>query len=194
MEEQKKLDQIEHDRMRIKVTEFVTVGELANLMRVSVAEVIQKVMGLGIMVSINQRLDKDTITLVSDEFGFQVDFEKEFTSEALSDIEDDEEIETCFAIVMGVAFPEQIPELFAATEDNFLSMDAANPDLEAQLFAMLPDAVALLQEYAHNAGDGFVRTPDNYPGPPQPLNVEKIGRNEPCPCGSGLKHKKCCGK
>lgn len=77
--------------MRIKVTEFVTVGELANLMRVSVAEVIQKVMGLGIMVSINQRLDKDTITLVSDEFGFQVDFEEEFTSDALSDIEDDEE-------------------------------------------------------------------------------------------------------
>jgi translation initiation factor IF-2 len=90
-EEQKKLDQLEHDRMRIKATEFVTVGELANLMRVTVAEVIQKVMGLGIMVSINQRLDKDTITLVSDEFGFQVDFEEEFTSEALSDIEDDEE-------------------------------------------------------------------------------------------------------
>jgi translation initiation factor IF-2 len=90
-EEQKKLDQLEHDRMRIKATEFVTVGELANLMRVSVAEVIQKVMGLGIMVSINQRLDKDTITLVSDEFGFLVDFETEFTSEALSDIEDDEE-------------------------------------------------------------------------------------------------------
>jgi translation initiation factor IF-2 len=89
-EEQKKLDQMEHDRMRIKVTEFVTVGELANLMRVSVAEVIQKVMGLGIMVSINQRLDKDTITLVSDEFGFLVDFEEEFTSEALSDIDDDE--------------------------------------------------------------------------------------------------------
>jgi translation initiation factor IF-2 len=74
-EEQKKLDQLEHDRMRIKATEFVTVGELANLMRVSVADVIQKVMGLGIMVSINQRLDKDTITLVSDEFGFLVDFE-----------------------------------------------------------------------------------------------------------------------
>jgi translation initiation factor IF-2 len=90
-EEQKKLDQLEHDKMRIKVTEFVTVGELANLMKVTVAEVIQKVMGLGIMVSINQRLDKDTITLVSDEFGFQVDFEEEFSSEALSDIEDDEE-------------------------------------------------------------------------------------------------------
>jgi translation initiation factor IF-2 len=90
-EEQKKLDQLEHDRMRIKATEFVTVGELANLMRVSVAEVIQKVMSLGIMVSINQRLDKDTITLVSDEFGFSVDFEEEFTSEVLSDIEDDED-------------------------------------------------------------------------------------------------------
>ncbi len=90
-EEQKKLDQLEYDRMRIKATEFVTVGELANLMRVSVAEVIQKVMGLGIMVSINQRLDKDTITLVADEFGFLVDFEEEFTSDALSDIEDDEE-------------------------------------------------------------------------------------------------------
>lgn len=90
-EEQKKLDQLEREKTRIKVTEFVTVGELANLMRVSVAEVIQKVMGLGIMVSINQRLDKDTITLVSDEFGFQVDFEEEFTSEELFDIEDDEE-------------------------------------------------------------------------------------------------------
>jgi translation initiation factor IF-2 len=89
-EEQKKIDQLEHDRMRIKVTEYVTVGELANLIRVSVAEVIQKVMSLGIMVSINQRLDKDTITLVSDEFGFLVDFEEEFTSEALSDIEDEE--------------------------------------------------------------------------------------------------------
>ncbi len=90
-EEQKKLDQIEHDKMRVKVTEYVTVGELANLMHVTVAEVIQKVMALGIMVSINQRLDKDTITLVSDEFGFQIDFEEEFSSEALSDIEDEEE-------------------------------------------------------------------------------------------------------
>jgi translation initiation factor IF-2 len=90
-EEQRKLDQLERDKMRIKVTEFVTVGELANLMRVSVAEVIQKVMSLGIMVSINQRLDKDTITLVADEFGFQVDFEEEFTADVLADIEDDEE-------------------------------------------------------------------------------------------------------
>ncbi len=67
---------------------------------------------------------------------------------------------------MGVAFPEQIPELFDATEENFLSMDATAPDLEAQLFAMLPEAVALLQEYAHNAGDDLGGTPDNYPDSP----------------------------
>ena len=48
------------------MTEFVSVSDLANLMRVNVADVIKKCMELGIMVSINQRLDKDTITLVAD--------------------------------------------------------------------------------------------------------------------------------
>ncbi len=90
-EQQRMLDQMERDKTRVRVTEFVTVGELANLMRVSVAEVIQKVMGLGIMVSINQRLDKDTIALVADEFGFQVDYEEEFTADALFDEEDEPE-------------------------------------------------------------------------------------------------------
>ncbi|MCU0452152.1 MAG: translation initiation factor IF-2 [Bacteroidetes bacterium] len=79
----------EQEASRLRVTEFVSVGELANMMRVSVAEVIQKVMGLGIMVSINQRLDKDTITLVADEFGFQVAFQDEFTADELEDYEDD---------------------------------------------------------------------------------------------------------
>ncbi len=88
-EEQRLLEEKERDKMHIRVTEFVTVGELADLMRASVAEVIQKCMGLGIMVSINQRLEKDTIQLVADEFGFQVNFESEFTSDALSDTEDD---------------------------------------------------------------------------------------------------------
>lgn len=90
-EQQRLLEEIERDKTRVKVTEFVTVGELANLMRVSVAEVIQKVMGLGMMVSINQRLDKDTITLVADEFGFQVGFEDEFASDVLEDTEDESE-------------------------------------------------------------------------------------------------------
>jgi translation initiation factor IF-2 len=90
-EELRLLEERERDKMHMKVTEFVTVGELADLMRVSVAEVIQKCMGLGIMVSINQRLEKDTIQLVADEFGFTVSFESEFTSDALADTEDDEE-------------------------------------------------------------------------------------------------------
>jgi translation initiation factor IF-2 len=90
-EEQRILEQAEIDKTRVRVTEFVTVGELANLMRVSVAEVIQKVMGLGIMVSINQRLDKDTISIVADEFGFQVDFEQEFSADVLVDVEDEPE-------------------------------------------------------------------------------------------------------
>jgi len=58
----------------LRVTEFVSVNDLANLMHVNVSEVIKKCMELGIMVSINQRLDKDTIMLVADEFGFQVTF------------------------------------------------------------------------------------------------------------------------
>ncbi|HEY6951735.1 MAG TPA: translation initiation factor IF-2 N-terminal domain-containing protein, partial [Bacteroidota bacterium] len=90
-EEQRILEEQELNKTRVKATEFVTVGELANLMRVSVAEVIQKVMGLGIMVSINQRLDKDTISIVADEFGFQVDFEQEFSADVLQDFEDEEE-------------------------------------------------------------------------------------------------------
>jgi len=68
----------------VRATEFVSVNDLANLMRANVAEVIKKCMELGIMVSINQRLDKDTITLVADEFGFQVEF--------VSGIEDADEI------------------------------------------------------------------------------------------------------
>ncbi len=59
---------------KLQVTEFVTVSELANLMDVSFAEVIGKCMGLGIMVSINQRLDAEVIELVVSEFGFEVEF------------------------------------------------------------------------------------------------------------------------
>jgi translation initiation factor IF-2 len=72
---------------KLQVTEFVTVSELANLMDVSFAEVISKCMSLGIMVSINQRLDAEVIELVSGEFGFEV----EFTGVDDDDDEDDDE-------------------------------------------------------------------------------------------------------
>ncbi len=76
---------------KLRVTEFVTVGEIANMMKVSAAEVIAKSISLGMMVSINQRLDKDTIILLADEFGKQVDFEHEFTLDVLADEPDTEE-------------------------------------------------------------------------------------------------------
>ena len=79
---------------RLQVTEFISVSELASLMDVSFAEVISKCMGLGIMVSINQRLDAEVIELVSSEFGFDVDFidmEKQMELEDADEIDEDEE-------------------------------------------------------------------------------------------------------
>ena len=93
--EERRIEEKEKDKTKLVVTEFIAVNELANLMGVQVSEVISKCIGLGLMVSINQRLDVETITLVADEFGFQVEFEKEYTSEALEDIEDlPEELKT----------------------------------------------------------------------------------------------------
>lgn len=76
------------EETKIQVTEFIAVSELANLMNVPVNEVLQKCFQLGMMVSINQRIDVETITLVADEFGFEVEFQEEYTSEALEDFED----------------------------------------------------------------------------------------------------------
>ena len=78
------------DDNKLQVTEFVTVSELANLMDVSFADVIGKCMGLGIMVSINQRLDAEVIELVVSEFGFEVEF---IGLEDAADMEEDEDDE-----------------------------------------------------------------------------------------------------
>ncbi|VAX22333.1 Translation initiation factor 2 [hydrothermal vent metagenome] len=91
-EEQEKIEeQQELEQLKIKVTEFISVNEIANLMNVSVSDVIAKCMGLGLMVSINQRLDSETITLVADEFGFEVEFEDEYSIDMLADVEDAED-------------------------------------------------------------------------------------------------------
>ncbi len=87
--EQRLQEEAQRESGKLRVTEFVSVSDLANLMRVNVADVIKKCMELGIMVSINQRLDKDTITLVADEFGFEIQFYAEVTEdEALEEQED----------------------------------------------------------------------------------------------------------
>jgi translation initiation factor IF-2 len=90
-EEERKQELRDIENAKIRVTEFIAVNELANLMNVPVADVISKCIELGLMVSINQRLDVETITLVADEFGFEVEFQKEYTSEVLEDTIDEPE-------------------------------------------------------------------------------------------------------
>ncbi|HEY1871983.1 MAG TPA: translation initiation factor IF-2, partial [Chitinophagaceae bacterium] len=78
---------------KLQLTEFISVSELANLMDVNFADVISKCMSLGIMVSINQRLDAEVIELVASEFGYDVEFidmEKQMEMEEVEDGDDDE--------------------------------------------------------------------------------------------------------
>lgn len=74
----------------LKLTEFVTVSELATMMNVSVNQVISTLMSVGIMVSINQRLDAETINLVAEEFDFKTEYVSAEVQEAITEVEDDE--------------------------------------------------------------------------------------------------------
>ncbi|MDZ4745418.1 MAG: translation initiation factor IF-2 [bacterium] len=75
----------------LRLSEFVTTADLANMMRVTAADIIMKCMALGLMVSINQRLDKDTITLIASDYDFEVDFVDDQSSQDVEEIEDAEE-------------------------------------------------------------------------------------------------------
>ena len=75
----------------LKVTEFVTVTELANMMEVSVNDVIGSLMGVGVMVTMNQRLDAEMLEMVAEEFGFSVNFTDEEVTETFLEEEDKEE-------------------------------------------------------------------------------------------------------
>ena len=70
------LAQIEAESKVLKVTEFITVGEIATMMNASSTEIISTCMTLGIMVTMNQRLDAETLSIVAEEFGYEVSFEK----------------------------------------------------------------------------------------------------------------------
>ncbi len=84
------LEQLEQESKILKLTEFVTANELASMMNVPVTQVIGTCMSLGVMVSINQRMDKETIDLVADEFGFQTEYVSADVSEAVQEEADDE--------------------------------------------------------------------------------------------------------
>ncbi len=88
---QAEMEQAELEKSILKLTEFVTVSELATMMDISVADIISTCMSLGLFVSINQRLDAETINIVAEEFGFDVEFVSVDIQEAIDEDEDEQE-------------------------------------------------------------------------------------------------------
>lgn len=91
--QRREMEQIEAELQEkiLKLTEFVTVSELASMMNVSPTQVISACMSLGIFASINQRLDAETIQIVAEEFGFETEFVSADVQEAIPEVEDKEE-------------------------------------------------------------------------------------------------------
>ncbi len=84
--------EIEHAESKtLKATEFVTASELATMMNVSVTDIISACMSLGMMVTMNQRLDAETLTIVAEEFGYDVEFVGTEVEDAIEEIEDNPE-------------------------------------------------------------------------------------------------------
>ncbi len=95
---------------------------------------------------------------------------------------------------MGVAFPDKIPDFFdepAASPEEALARDK---EQEARFFVLLPQAIESFQLLAREwkIASAPSKSPANVLNFPV-RREEKIGRNDPCPCGSGKKYKKCCG-
>ena len=84
-------DRIQLEKNILKVTEFVSVNELASMMNIPVTDIISTCMSLGLFVSINQRLDAETMAILADEFGFKVEFVSAELQEAVKELEDDDE-------------------------------------------------------------------------------------------------------
>ena len=85
---EKDLEQQAAESKILKVTEFVTASEVATMMNVSVTQVISACMSLGMMVTMNQRLDAETLSIVADEFGYQVEFVTADIEESIEEVED----------------------------------------------------------------------------------------------------------
>ncbi|MCD4731433.1 MAG: translation initiation factor IF-2, partial [Bacteroidales bacterium] len=86
-QKQKELEKLEDEKNVLKVTEFVTANELATMMNVQVNEIIATCMSLGMFVSINQRLDAETLTLVAEEFEYTVEFVSADVQETIVEVE-----------------------------------------------------------------------------------------------------------
>lgn len=90
-QEEEQLRELKAESKILKLTEFVTANELATMMDIPVTKVIGTCMSIGIMVSINQRLDAETINMVAEEFGFQTEYVSAEVQDAVAEIEDNEE-------------------------------------------------------------------------------------------------------
>ncbi|XOV92348.1 MAG: translation initiation factor IF-2 [Bacteroidota bacterium] len=102
--EEERLQAEEKDSKILKVTEFISASDLASLMNVSVNDVISTCMSLGMFVSINQRLDAESITIIADEFDYEVQFtdsDEEFEIEEVEDKEEDLEDRAPIVTIMG---------------------------------------------------------------------------------------------
>jgi len=101
---EEEMAQIAADSKVLKVTEFITVGEVATMMNIGSTQIISACMSLGIMVTMNQRLDAETLSIVADEFGFDVTFEKAEQEENINetvDLEEDLRPRAPIVTVMG---------------------------------------------------------------------------------------------
>jgi translation initiation factor IF-2 len=97
--EEERLQQEQTDSKTLKVTEFISANDLASLMNVSVNDVISTCISLGMFVSINQRLDAEAITIIADEFGFEIQFSSTEEEEEVEEIESDENLKPRAPIV-----------------------------------------------------------------------------------------------
>ncbi len=88
-QKEKEMEKAATEQKTLQVTEFVSASELAKMMNVSVNEIISTCMAIGLFVSINQRLDAETISIVADEFGFEVSFVSADSQEVIEEVEDD---------------------------------------------------------------------------------------------------------
>lgn len=93
--QQEEIQLQERESMTLKITEFVTANDLANMMDIPIVEIIQTCMNIGMMVSINQRLDAETINIVAEEFGFKTEYVSAEVIEAIAEeVDKEEDLET----------------------------------------------------------------------------------------------------
>ena len=85
------IEQQEKESKKIQITEFITVGEIASLMDITANDIISACMSLGVMVTMNQRLDAETLTIVADEFGYELEFVKSDLEEKIEEEEKEDE-------------------------------------------------------------------------------------------------------